>query len=320
MFAALVLLADLARAGQLAWNLEERGEVTTRDARWTDAAGRPRALRADVPTAAIQADLDEPVALDLRTVNTEVVARVNAWARTSETPVKARTKRDSIEMEVTAGSRGEADRALARAVEVRDRSRVEVLQEHDLMVLGDTGITADHARLATRYDDALRGLAAALAGTPATPEDDAGDDEGALAETTRKGTPPRLTPDPVRAYARRALGFVQSIPYRAGGDKRVRKPMGVLAKDKGDCDSKSTLYLALLHARYPELRTAMVYVPGHALVALEIPARPGDHVLTANGRAWVLVEPVGPGMTRIGEIGDHARKHLRKAHLVEVPR
>ena len=122
MFAALVLLADLARAGQLAWNLEERGDLTTLDARWTDAAGRPRALRADVPTAAIQADLDEPVALDLRTVNTEVVARVNAWARHSETPVKARTQRASIEMEVTAGSRGEAERA--RAIAARPASAI----------------------------------------------------------------------------------------------------------------------------------------------------------------------------------------------------
>ncbi len=307
MLVWMCLFVGMARADQLAWNLSEAGEVTTVTARWTDAAGRTHALRAGVPTAAIQADLDEPVALDLRAVNTEVVARVNTWARRSDTPVTARAKRDSIEMQVKAGSRGEAKRALAEAVEVRDRAWKDVLREHDLQALGDTGITADHPRLATRYDDALRELAAALAGAPSEPDD-------------REGAGPPPSTDPVRSYARRALGFVQSIPYRAGGDKRVRKPMGVIARNKGDCDSKSTFYLALLHARFPELRTAVVYVPGHALVALDLPARPGDHVLRANGRDWVLAEPVGPGMTRIGEVGDHARKHLRKAYLVEVPR
>ena len=315
MLAWMCLFMGTAYADQLAWNLAEQGEVTTLTARWTDAGGHRHAVRADVPTAAIQADLDEPVALDLRTVNTEVVERVNAWARRSQTPVTARAKRESIELQVQAESRGEAERALAEAVKVRDRARTDVLREHDLMTLGDTGITADHPRLATRYDEALRELAAALAGAPSTPEDQEGDVGDVPGESLRKGAP-----DPVRAYARRALGFVQSIPYRAGGDKRVRKPMGILAKNKGDCDSKSTFYLALLHTRFPELRTAMVYVPGHALVALEIPARPGDHVLRAKGREWVLVEPVGPGMTRIGELGDHARKHIRAAQLVEVPR
>jgi hypothetical protein len=306
MFVWLVLVAGWAYADQLAWNLAEDGPTTTVTARWTDAAGRPQALRAEVPTAAIQADLEEPVALDLRSVNAEVATRVNAWARRTDTPVVARAKGASIEMEVEGTSRRAAERDMAEAVEVRDRARKDVLREHDLMALGDTGITADHPRLATRYDAALAGLATALAGG-AAPQ---GDDD---AERDARA------PDPVRAYARRALGFVQSIPYRAGGDKRVRKPMGVIAKNKGDCDSKSTFYLALLHARYPELRTAMVYVPGHALVALDLPARPGDHVLQANGRAWVLVEPVGPGMTRIGEVGDATRKHLRKAQLVEVP-
>jgi hypothetical protein len=111
------------------------------------------------------------------------------------------------------------------------------------------------------------------------------------------------TGDDARSFADRALGFVQSIPYEAfdelGG---FRLPLSVLSQNRGDCDSKSVLFLALMEAAFPEVPTAMVLVPDHAYVAIGIYGEIADErVLLPDGSDWPIAEPVGPALKRVGE-------------------
>ncbi|MBM4389637.1 MAG: hypothetical protein FJ090_00835 [Deltaproteobacteria bacterium] len=62
-----------------------------------------------------------------------------------------------------------------------------------------------------------------------------------------------------------------------------RRPLSVLAKNKGDSDSKSTLFLALVHARHPEPASTVVYVPNHAFVGVALEAAPGERTFTRDG-------------------------------------
>jgi len=108
------------------------------------------------------------------------------------------------------------------------------------------------------------------------------------------------------------LGFLQSIPYEAPrtGDTPLRLPAGVLATNRGDCESKSLAMAALVAALEPGMTVVMVRRPDHAFLALGLPPMPGDTVVTVGGRDLVAAEPVGPGRYEIGRVSPLARALL----------
>lgn len=154
------------------------------------------------------------------------------------------------------------------------------LAEHGRISLDNT-VRRDHARLVREAAPRLRALADALY----QPLDD------------------------VRSFADSALAFVQSIPYaRIPKEIGMRLPLALLSHNEGDCDGKSVLFLGILRARFPEVRTAMMYVPEHAYVALAIPADLDDVGLRdPEGVEWVIAEPVGPKLARLGVPGQHSQ-------------
>ncbi|MEM6491534.1 MAG: hypothetical protein AAF684_06510, partial [Pseudomonadota bacterium] len=123
-----------------------------------------------------------------------------------------------------------------------------------------------------------------------------------------------------RAAINRLLAFFQSIPYdpltsrSSGGDgSGFALPVALLARNRGDCDTKSIAFASVLHRLSPQTPIGLVLLDDHALIALGVPARPGDRTFTADGRQWVLAEPVGPRLARLGEIGEQTRSQLRNA-------
>jgi len=116
--------------------------------------------------------------------------------------------------------------------------------------------------------------------------------------------------------------MVQSIPYeqRAKVSDLYRRPLSVLGRNKGDCDSKTVLFLALMHEAYPDLPVAIVYRPGHAYAALGLERQRGDMRFREDGQVWVGVEPVGPAVRSIGEVRGKSRRRakLGMVHLAVV--
>ena len=109
------------------------------------------------------------------------------------------------------------------------------------------------------------------------------------------------------------LNFIQSIPYRlldsqsGRAGKGFLSPRQVLEQNQGDCDSKVTLMVAMLAQRFPELPQAMVFVPGHTLLGVALPARPGDATLTWEGQTYLLMEPTGPAQLPMGQIASTSK-------------
>ena len=128
--------------------------------------------------------------------------------------------------------------------------------------------------------------------------EDYSDDVRPVAEALSQGLD--LTDDADRrAFADRTLSMVQGIPYekrKGGGDKGYRRPLAVLAKKRGDCDSKTVLYLAILRAAMPRLDAAVVYIPRHTFGAVGLPAESGEVCVRVDGEKLVMVEPVGPAL------------------------
>lgn len=133
----------------------------------------------------------------------------------------------------------------------------------------------------------------------------------AIANKTR-GLPDR----DVIAYA---LRFLQLIPYDNLKSRNALNSIGFVAPltlidiNRGDCDTKSAALAALIRNLLPDVRMAMVLVPGHAFLALGIPAKNGDATININGRNYVVVEPTGPALSPVGQAHPDSRPYLTVA-------
>ena len=116
---------------------------------------------------------------------------------------------------------------------------------------------------------------------------------------------------------------MQTIPYEArkrkGGDPGYRRPLALLSRNRGDCDSKSVLFLALVHGRLPDLPLAVVYVPEHALVGIGLDGERGDRTFRDDGVRYIYAEPVGPALHPLGETAPEDRKAAKKGVVRAVP-
>jgi hypothetical protein len=288
-----ILWAALAaEARQTAFDAQPGKNATTYTFGWTDASGPHRAAFS-LPSAKVANDLDYPRRPQLDDLLQTEAAAVRAWAaeHLKGVDLKVKVAGNQLSYAVSGRSRDRIKTVLANAQAVAAKSGDQWLAENEATRMDGGAISVDHARLAAEYATVLLPVASAV---------------GTL-------------PDP-RDQANLLLGFIQDIPYEArvnGGDKGYRRPLALIDRNRGDCDSKSTLFLALMAASHPEVGTAIVYVPNHALVALRLPVEKGDATVKIDDEKWVLAEPVGPAEVSVGEVG---KEHVKQAKKGEIRR
>jgi hypothetical protein len=169
--------------------------------------------------------------------------------------------------------------------------------------IDDIHIMPDHKRIAKRYVGAMAPLATALQNS----------------FTARSNDP--------RDLINYTMHFWQSIPYDelenryTSNGAGFETPYGILAGNKGDCDSKSVALAATLRAMYPSLRLTMVYVPDHAFVGIGLPQGPHDYALKLGDGVYVLADPTGPSFMNLGQVADHALHALNSGQFSyqEIP-
>lgn len=288
MLPALALALSLslpAAAEQTAATIDKGSPRWSFDIRWNDADGEGHRARFELPKRHVRADLEEPLRFEKQEALRYVAGEIRSWAEGRRGPkITVSVSGGSVQVSAKGKSRDKINAALAEAAEVREQALERYLDEHGFVSVDDV-ITPDHLRHVSDYADDLAPLVTALGGPGEDP----------------------------RAFAELALGFVQSIPYEQASKQRdrYRRPLSVLGRNKGDCDSKSTLFLALMHQAWPDLPLAMVYIPGHAFAALGIEPQKGDAKLREDGETWLLVEPVGPRLNRAGEVSRRSRRKAR---------
>jgi hypothetical protein len=266
------------------------------DIRWVDESGERQRAQFELPAELVRADLDEPLRYRKKDAARDAAAAVRELGQQyPNVDLRARVGDDgSLRISASGRSRARVKVVLAEAEAARDTAFASYNDDNGWSTL-DGEIIPDHTGHASRYASALSPVVAALGGPTADPRD----------------------------FSEHALGFVQSIPYerRALVRDRFRRPLSVLGRNRGDCDSKSTLYLGLLRSAYPDLPLAMVYIPDHAFVALGLTPERGDHKLRSEGSIWVIAEPTGPAMFPIGEAGGRSQRRAawRRVRLSTVP-
>jgi len=121
----------------------------------------------------------------------------------------------------------------------------------------------------------------------------------------------------VRKVSDYVLGFVQSIPY-ATLESRVTStgagfnpPLQTLWENQGDCDSKVTLTATIFRALMPRIKMMLVFIDNHALLAINIPSKGDELTITVDGLNYILAEPTGPAMLRVGELSADSEFAIR---------
>jgi hypothetical protein len=293
----LLILCALALPLRATADEQRRFKMT-----FNDEQSQERTIRFDLPRAAVRSDMGASMGFPYEDAVAVQVKAARRYARTVDGPeLKVRGLARGISISASGRDRRAMKEAMNEAQAAADVAFERFLTEHR-WVRHRGKLQPDHQGLVRDYTDDLVPLATAL-GQGLDLDD----------------------PDDRRAFARRTLCFVQSIPYekrKRGRDYAgYRRPLAVLGAKKGDCDSKSVLYLAILRAALPDLPVAMLYIPNHAFVAVGLDKHKGDLSVRVAGTRMIVAEPVGPARTSLGDAGKRSKAHVRGglARRVVVP-
>ncbi len=291
---ALAPVAVAENARQIEHAADERGDQTAVTMVWKTAEGKDR-ISFSLSTAEVMADksVKRKVQLDDLYVVMAKAARQSAKGR-KKVELTARVSPAGVQL----GAKGPAKAAKAALAEAKNamvQAKAAWLAENRVFETASGGLSYDHARIVADRAGAVAPVAAAL----------------------REGT----TTD--RQFIERALRFSQSIPYqigKKGRDTGFQRPLALVVRNKGDCDGKAALFLAIVHAELPDLPLAMIYVPGHALVGVGLPVLDGDKSFVSAGQTYIYAEPVGPGVALLGQTAPANKRAGKAGQVRAVPR
>ncbi len=91
------------------------------------------------------------------------------------------------------------------------------------------------------------------------------------------------------------LTWVQLIPEHPAEQRQYgvtfAPPLQVLRQHQGDSASKTVLLATLLRSSIPNLPLAILYLPERTLLALAVPAGPGELTVNLQGTVYLVVDP-----------------------------
>lgn len=118
----------------------------------------------------------------------------------------------------------------------------------------------------------------------------------------------KLVNVPTRQSLSALTNWIQQIPYQDLSDRQhssgssFSPPLKLLQENRGDCDSKAVLLAALLRMLLPDVKLAIVYLPQHAVLAVQLPVTPDDMSVSIEGKDYLLVDATGPALQAPGQI------------------
>jgi hypothetical protein len=288
---ALLAIAPAAAAQQLDFKRSFHGGDERLSYRWRDAGRHERQLSFTLTREAIRAAEASFAEYSLdamwRVVERDLRAEV---ARFGDARIEIQRTADGLRWTVETRDRTELAELQRRLDERVLKSKRDYVKRYQRRMVGERRIEVDFAAATQALLGPLQAVATALGQVPGVPDDE-------------------------RARMELALGFFQEIPYvtlndktRQGGD--FLPGPALLAQNRGDCDSKAVALAAVLRSFTRFRKLAVVTMPGHALLAVEMPARPGDVTINRGGHSYVALEPAGPAVVPVGHVGPTSARHL----------
>ena len=268
---------------------------------WQDSAGKPRQLTYRLE----QGKLPPLIAYRPARMEEEVLQTLLRGVRENYPEVQFTLSRPSLELHLKSHNQDKAKEAMAWLETQRGKEEQAWLTKHYFQYFtppdGQLAVKQDHVRIALESRSTVAPLAEQLK------------QQGSSEPEARQKTVAEM------------LAFIQSIPYQQLDSLNGRQgkgfltPRQVLEQNRGDCDSKVTLMAAMLAQLFPELKQAMVFVPGHALLGVALPAKPGEATLNREGETYLLMEPTGPAQLAMGQLAPTSKTLIDSKQLSVQP-
>lgn len=110
------------------------------------------------------------------------------------------------------------------------------------------------------------------------------------------------------------LNWVQLIPAhpteQAEHGQTYTPPLQMLLEHQGDSASKTVLLAALLRSSQPSVKQAILYSPDRTMLALAIPAEPGELTVNLQGTTYLVADPSGPAKMLLGQVAEPQRLYI----------
>jgi len=290
LLAALLALATGAAAQQLDFKRVSRSGDELLSYRWRDHERHERQVAFTLTRQAIRDSEASFAEFSLEAMWRVVERDLRDEAERAGGRIDLRRTADGLRWTLEARDPAALEPLKRRVDERLARSKQDYLARHARRTVGERRILVDFAAATTALQAPLRALTKALGDVPDVPNDD-------------------------RARVALALGFFQEIPYatledkqRQGGD--FLPAPALLAQNRGDCDSKAVALAAVLRTFTRFRKLAVVTMPNHAILVVEMPAQAGDTTVRQAGRQYVALEPAGPALAPIGQVGPYTAKYL----------
>ncbi|MDO6711396.1 hypothetical protein Q4567_11740 [Aliiglaciecola sp. 2_MG-2023] len=294
-------------AQQLQFNQSSDGENVVFNYQWIDQSNQTKTLEFSLDKSAAQDQYQNQTVFKPEIAQRYVYIELMKQAQRvdpKEARVLIQQRGNRLEIEVTSRYQEMLDKWKSLMSEKQDSAFDDYLfaNHYTRFVnhLGQEGVIPDHIRYIQESREIL--LPAAQA----------------IYEQLEQGSD-------TRTYVNLMLGWIQTIPYNEltsridSNGAGFFTPIEVLNNNKGDCDSKATLTASLMRSLLPDLSMAMVYLPNHALLAVNLGERPDEKAIDIRGALHVLIEPTGPAMVSIGKISDDTARHIANGTFRVVP-
>lgn len=299
-FTALLLTWGAAHGQQLEFTRDAQGGEERLSYRWRDGATREfltsfSLSRRDIVDA--EASFRE---FSLAGMWAEIEAGLREETASFGNGARIEFARERNRLVWTASARDSgAQAALIRRLNERfGRAQEAYLSRHLRRRTEEGRILVDFGAATTAQSGPLRAVARALDATPGVGADE-------------------------RARVALALAFLQQVPYAGLGDGEARGSdflagPAVLARNRGDCDSKAVALAAVLRSYVPARKLAVISMPGHVVLGIDLPARPRDRTVGTAERQYVIMEAAGPHFSAIGNVDGRTAKYLADRRQIEI--
>ncbi len=297
----LCLTSPLTSANQVQFNKTNMGEYTEFFYKWLDADGNEQTLDFKLNTRNVNSDFRHFKALTpakLQMYSLKKLKQAIASMNPRDGSVKIRPNYQGVEFEFKSTSQQWMQQKSTELKRVYELSLKQYLKQEYYIEFEPIGYPnhstttykPDHVRFAAESATSLSPLVEKL-----------------------KQRFPRAN---ARYMSRFLLSWLQTIPYSTlesraeSNGAGFSPPIQLISNNRGDCDSKVTLMASILKALYPRLQVAIVYVPDHALIGLNVSHLVTDDRLQIDELDYTLSEPTGPGLLKFAEISERSKRFI----------
>ena len=307
LFCLLLLFTASVSAKQLQFKRQDLGDQIQFDYVWLDHQSQERQLSVKLDKRKLLDSFRSFKLYKPQLANQHIMMALQQRASTAdprEANIKIRRISNQITIDIQSREQQYIDKWQKILAQTKEDGFQRYLDDNFYVEFTDTmrvkGIKPDHVKFARESTELVAPIAAGL--------------HSMMVESVL-----------IRERINLLLSWIQSIPYdtlenRLSSNGSGYAPPGRLIDDnRGDCDSKTVLMAALLHAIDPRIKMVYLFLPEHALLGIQLPLLRKERFFEYQGQKYLYVEPTGPAMIPVSEASNASLRAINNGQVTFEP-